>query len=170
LNTTIYGKVAPGNYTGIVFVNGVPESLNHAGPAESAIPPLDDMTMFWNWLGGYRFIVAELAPVASDGGVGDGGEPLTPSFVHVGSTGCTGSAASGYVCARKARNQVRLMGFNTATSVVVADLAAVFRNSDLRSAPECHSVAENCRAPYAALGVNMDTGAALDQQQVFRLE
>jgi uncharacterized repeat protein (TIGR04052 family) len=196
LNTTIRGRVPVGDYEGIVFINGVPESLNHAGPAETAVAPLDDVTLFWNWLGGYRFVVAELLPVggghdasthdasvaddgavadAGDGAVADAGAPMghgvsEAAFVHIGSTGCTGTAAMGFSCTRQARNEVRLMAFNPATNSVVADLAAVFKTTDLQAPPQCHGIATACAAPYAALGIDMNSGMPTTSQQVFRVE
>jgi hypothetical protein len=212
LNTTIRGRVPVGEYDGIVFVNGVPLSLNHAGPAETAAAPLDDVTLFWGWQGGYRFVIAELLPVAgghdagghdagghdagghdvadpdagahdagghdagdaghggSDAGGHGGHMTSTAAFLHMGSTGCSGTPAAGFSCARQARNEVRLTGFNPLTSTVVADLAAVFKTSNLQSPPQCHGIAATCAAPYAAFGVDMDTGKATTTQQVFRVE
>jgi hypothetical protein len=214
--------VPVGEYDGIVFVNGVPESLNHAAPAETAAAPLDDVTLFWGWLGGYRFLVAELLPVGAghdagtmdagghdagdrdaadpdggaldaaeadaaapqDAGLGDagadagadaggghaGGQTASAAFLHVGSTGCGGSPAAGFSCTRQARNEIRLSGFNPATNTVVADLEAVFKTSDLTAPPQCHGIAASCIAPYAAFGVDMDTGKPLTTQQVFHVE
>lgn len=201
VNTTITGKVAAGEYEGIVFVNGVPEALNHAGPVETADPPLDDVTLFWGWLSGYRFIVAELLAVEGahgdagvDAGHGDGGLPQAEAgvdgggpgdggahgggghgssgaaAVHVGSTGCLGNQGAGFSCTRQARNEVRLAGFDPASSFVIADLAEVFKNSDLLQPPQCHGVAPVCAAPYAAFGVDMETGEPNASQQVFRVE
>lgn len=193
VNTVIRGKVPAGTYDGIVFVNGVPEELNHAGPAESAGAPLDDVTLFWSWLGGYRFIVAELLPMGSahdagqsdaalaDGGahaaVPDGGADAATghsgsaaAFVHIGSTGCSGTPSSGFDCVRKARNEIRLHSFDPAHNVVVADLAEVFKASDLSAPPQCHGVAPPCSAPYAAFGIDMNTGNPAATQQVFRVE
>jgi hypothetical protein len=215
LNTTIKGKVAAGEYEGIVFVNGVPEALNHAGPAESAEPPLDDTTLFWNWLSGYRFIIAELLPVgaaghvdggadgggAHDAGAGDGGHAAdggaagadgghdadggaggdaghggdghgasAAAFVHIGSTGCGGISGAGFSCMRLARNEIRLDGFDVNTNYVVADLAEVFKTSDLHQPLQCHGIAAPCAAPYSALGIDMETGQPNESQQVFRVE
>jgi uncharacterized repeat protein (TIGR04052 family) len=200
VNTTITGKVAAGAYAGIVFVNGVPEELNHAGPAETADPPLDDVTMFWGWLSGYRFIVAELLPVGSadgdggtDGGHGDSGPQQTDAaaadggltdggahggghgaseaaFVHIGSTGCEGDQRAGFSCTRQARNEIRLEDFDPESSFVVADLAEVFKAIDLSQPPQCHGVSAPCVAPYAACGIDMETGEPSADQQVFRVE
>lgn len=199
INTEIRGKVPVGTYDGVVFVNGVPEELNHAGPAETAGAPLDDVTLFWNWLGGYRFIVAELLPIGGhdagqpdaalgthadggvDAGVHDAGTAATSdagaghgaslaAFVHIGSTGCSGTPSTGFECTRKARNEIKLSGFDPTRNTIIADLAEVFRASNLMAPPQCHGVAAPCAAPYAAFGIDMNTGNPAATQQVFRVE
>jgi uncharacterized repeat protein (TIGR04052 family) len=193
VHTTITGTVAPGTYDGVVFVNGVPEELNHAAPAETAGAPLDDVTLFWGWLGGYRFIVAELGAVTADAGVdasvndaghedaghdggaphGDGGTSHGGSgaaAVHIGSTGCSGNQSAGFSCSRQARNEIRLTGFDPERNAIIADLGKVFETSDLLQPPVCHGVAPQCAAPYAAFGIDLDTGEPLETQQVFRVE
>lgn len=211
VNTTITGKVPAGEYDGVVFVNGVPEELNHAGPAETAGAPLDDVTLFWSWLGGYRFIIAELLSAqpmldagSHDAGPADGGTPdASPAdgavqdagsaeagadgggagghgggqgatagaaFVHIGSTACSGAPATGFSCTRKARNEIRLADFDPSRDTIVADLAAVFKESDLSKPPQCHGIDAPCVAPYAAFGVDMNTGNPSATQQVFRVE
>lgn len=72
LNSTITGKVPPGNYVGIVFSTAVPEELNHADP--TTLPaPLQAGGLSWGWLFGYRFIVAEVAAEPHHGGEGGAG-------------------------------------------------------------------------------------------------
>jgi uncharacterized repeat protein (TIGR04052 family) len=72
LNSTITGKVPPGNYVGIVFSTAVPEALNHADP--TTLPaPLQAGGLSWGWLFGYRFIVAEVKAEAHHGGEGGAG-------------------------------------------------------------------------------------------------
>jgi hypothetical protein len=233
VNTTIRGRVPAGDYDGIVFVNGVPEELNHQR-VETAAAPLDEVTMYWNWQSGYRFVVAELALVdasladggAHDAGTGDaggghnadagdaggghdagtgdaggghnadagdaggghdagagdaggghgadGGGPHggggEAAFVHIGSTACTGTATAGFSCMRQARNEVRLSGFDPARSQVVGDLSAIFKTSNLRTPLQCHGIAAPCAAPYAALGIDMNSGNPTPSQLVFRVE
>ena len=72
LNSTITGKVPPGNYVGIVFSTAVPEELNHADP--TTLPaPLQAGGLSWGWLFGYRFIVAELVAEPHQSGEGGAG-------------------------------------------------------------------------------------------------
>jgi uncharacterized repeat protein (TIGR04052 family) len=180
VNTILTGKVPEGDYTGVVFVNGVPESRNHQNIAV-AKAPLQDASTHWGWQGGYRFIMAELRPTQleiledagidehEDAGVAQHGGGGVASSIHVGSLGCSGSNAAGYTCTRSNRNRVRLSGWKP-SSVIVADLGRVFANSDLHEPLECHGPSPACSALYARLGVDLDSGEPLDTQAVFRLE
>jgi uncharacterized repeat protein (TIGR04052 family) len=168
-NTTITGKVPVGDYSGIVFVNGVPESINHQNIAV-AKPPLQDASTYWGWQSGYRFIMAELLPTAqpdADAGVDPTGGA---SFVHIGTGGCTGANATGFTCARANRNAIKLDDFDPETDTVVADLGKVFANVNLETGLECHGPSPACNALYSALGLELATGKALDAQEVFRVE
>ncbi|MET0343652.1 MAG: MbnP family copper-binding protein [Polyangiales bacterium] len=190
VNVTITGKVPPGTYNGIVLVNGVPETLNHGNPATAA-QPLRAPGASWDWLSGYRFVMAELAPQAPgmDGGVpmpsghgdagagdagagGHGGGPGSASAIHVGSTGCTGmiGTAGAITCAKPNRNRVKLTSFNPTTQSIVADLSAVFANIDLAAGSQCHGMGASCPTGFAALGVDFANGQAAATQTVFRVE
>ncbi len=160
VNTRITGKVPRGEYTGIVFVNGVPETLNHQN-LTLAKAPLQDASTHWGWAMGYRFIMTAIA-VAGDGG--------GSKFVHIGSGGCTGTNMDGYECARPNRNRVVLTEFDPANDVIVADLGKVFEAIDLGSTIECHGPAPECGPAYAVFGIDLGNGSALGSQQVFRAE
>ncbi|MET0340911.1 MAG: MbnP family copper-binding protein [Polyangiales bacterium] len=186
-NTVVTGRVPPGRYRGLRFVNGVPTAINHGDPATAAAP-LRMPGVNWNWLQGNRFVIAEMvrAPDAMDGGVvtaTDAGAPssgggghnassATPglAIVHVGSTNCGGSTATGFTCAKPNRNAVALPGFDPAVNTVVADLGAVFAGTDLDDGLLCHAAGAQCAAPLSALGIDVATGAPLATQQVFRFE
>lgn len=71
-NMVITGTVPPGTYQGVVFVNGVSESLNHGNPAV-APEPLQAPGAHWTWNSGYRFMMAELLPVNAHDGTTDAG-------------------------------------------------------------------------------------------------
>jgi len=155
VNVTVTGRVAPGAYTGLAFRVGVPESLNHDDPA-LAPAPLAAGTMSWGWLSGYKFLRADLG-TESAGGV-----------LHLGSTGCTGDPATDSVtCARANRPEVTLVGFDAATSRVVADVGRLFAGLDLDSAGPCHSAGEACGAMFESLGVDLTSGASTGAQSVF---
>lgn len=116
---------------------------------------------------------------AGHGGAGDAGGGMHHggaagvSEVHIGSTGCSGTPAQildGGLpsCAKRNRNRVFLSDFTT-DQVVVADLGAAFANVDLRVGGVCHSAGPSCAAPFAAFGVDFESGSALSTQQVFRV-
>jgi len=171
-NTTITGKVPPGDYRGVVLVIGVPEQLNHILPTQGPAP-LQAPGAFWDWNVGYRFVMAELAQVPEatlDGGLtADGGLPGYGVF-HLGSFGCSGTPPA-ITCTRANRAVVRLPSFNPATNQIVADLGAFFTNVDLTKQVACHGVnPANCAAPFEAVGVDLDAGVPLPSQRVFRVE
>lgn len=209
-NMIITGTVPAGTYDGIVFVNGVPPSLNNASPS-NAPAPLKAPGVHWGWTDGYRYTMAELLPVidapdggqldaglhgradggfldsgsshdAGEGGHGDAGSEQEghvgggASFVHTGSTGCTGAPGSalGITCAgasfRANRAVVRLPRFNPATDTVVADLAAIFSRVDLERGVQCHGRGPACAPMFTALGIDPDTGEPSSSQSVFRVE
>jgi uncharacterized repeat protein (TIGR04052 family) len=176
INTTITGKVAPGDYTGIVFVNGVPESLNHQN-LTAAKPPLQDASTYWGWASGYRFIMTGVIVDAADrsapAGDADGGASSSnngTNIVHVGAAGCTMTGTTGFTCTRPNRTRIKLDDFNVETSSIVADLGKVFEGIDLKDVVECHGPGPECGPAFAAFGVGLDTGAAIDGQSVFRVE
>jgi hypothetical protein len=206
-NLQITGSVPVGDYTGLVFTNGVPEALNHADPGQSP-ELLKARQAHWSWVGGYRFVIAGLMPALhapADGGahplpplgdagldggldasVHDGGaheagaheppdhgDPAGATEVHIGSTGCTGTpgGAIPITCKNANRNRVQLSGFNPALNVVAADLAAVFAKVDLANGGICHSSGPLCAAPFAAFGVDFESGLpSAAPQTVFRVE
>lgn len=198
-NMVIRGKVPAGEYTGVSFSNGVPNPLNHGNPSE-APQPLRARSAHWSWIGGYRFVMAGLLPAESasmdagahepqphapqlDGGAGDAGEGGVHgggghggggrgTEVHVGSMGCSGTIvdASSIACQKPNRNRVELTGFDPSNSTIVADLAAVFAGVDLSEGSVCHSSGPRCAAPFQALGVDFESGAASSAQSVFRIE
>jgi uncharacterized repeat protein (TIGR04052 family) len=156
-NTSVTGKVPPGDYTGIAFRVGVPESINHEDPATQPAP-LAAGNMAWGWLAGYRFLRAEL------GAEGGGG------VFHLGSAACTGDPAAGSVaCARPGRASVSLTGLDVATGTIVADVGALFAGSDLTSSTVCHSSGAACAPLFDRLGVSLETGQTAGAQSVFRM-
>ena len=63
-----------------------------------------------------------------------------------------------------------MTGFDPTTGSVIADLAAAFAGVDLARDSVCHARGEQCAAMFAAIGVDLETGAALGMQHVFRVE
>ncbi len=154
-------RVPEGDYRGIRFTIGVPFELNHADPL-TAEPPLDDTAMHWHWRSGYKFIRAGIAR-------GD-----TKFVLHTGSVACEGTVQDITGCKRPNRHTVELPDYVPGGGHQInVDLAELFRGTDLESddGMECISAPDDasCVAPFAALGLDFDTGEAGPPQRVFRL-
>lgn len=164
LNDEITGKVPEGDYEGVAFVNGVPEELNHADPATLAAP-LQKGNLTWGWLPGFRFLKAEL--------VQDAMPPAVPGngWAHSGSTACTGNPKMGTVsCAKKNRNKVKLENFDPDTNVIVADVGAIFKGTDMTQDKQCHGSGAACDSMFEQLGIDYETGNPMATQSVYRVE
>jgi hypothetical protein len=74
------------------------------------------------------------------------------------------------MCTRPNRSNVVLTGFDPATSVIVADIGAIFASFNLSQTNECHGTGAVCGPMYTALGVDPVSGAALATQAVYRVE
>jgi uncharacterized repeat protein (TIGR04052 family) len=175
MNDLVTGTVPAGTYSGIVFRNGVPDALNHGDPL-NAPAPLQPAAMTWGWLFGYKFVKAELA--ATGHPTGDAAPGL--GLLHLGSVGCSNptddagnpnfNAPPAVACTQANRNEIRLTGFHLGSSVIVADIGAIFRAVDLTQDHQCHSEGPSCPSMFAAAGVDTTTGAALVTQSVYRVE
>jgi uncharacterized repeat protein (TIGR04052 family) len=156
-NSTITGRVAPGEYDGVAFRIGVPEAINHANPATQPAP-LAAGNMAWGWLAGYRFLRAELGAEAGGG------------VLHLGSAACTGDPVAGSVsCARPNRADVALTGFDVGTDTIIADIGAIFASTDLGAATLCHSTGAACEPMFASFGLALASGQSGGGQNVFRV-
>lgn len=163
-NTKITGTVPKGRYTGIRFSNGVPEKLNHGDPTDAQDPLSEFGDLSWGWLGGFRFIKAEVREVSDAADFGCG-------VAHVGSTACSGDPDEGTVkCRKPNRNLIELVEFDPELDVIVIDVAKVFEGNDLTKASECHSTGANCEPMFEALGIGLEDGEPLDAQSVFRVQ
>lgn len=165
-NLVITGKVPDGVYTGVVFSNGVPEALNHL--EQSTQPaPLDVTDLYWAWLSGYRFFVAELRQT-DVGELDDDAGVVLPGtgLLHIGSTACRKDKG----CVKPNRNRIALSDFDPDRDVIVADLAAVFADTDLQQNMQCHASDAFCEPMFERLGVSWDSGESLpDAQRVYRV-
>lgn len=164
-NNVITGKVPAGDYNGVVFSNGVPEALNHLDQSTQPAP-LDITDLYWAWLSGYRFMVAELMAdgepaVEDDAGVAQPGIGL----MHIGSTSCRKDRG----CTKKNRAEVRLEDFKPDSDVIVADIAAIFSSTDISQDMQCHAADEICAPMFERLGVDFATGESTGEQKVFRV-
>ncbi|TVR04373.1 MAG: metallo-mystery pair system four-Cys motif protein [Deltaproteobacteria bacterium] len=120
LNDIVTG-LAPGAVTGLRFDIGVPFELNHID-ASTAPSPLNQTALFWNWLGGYKFIRLE--------GATDG---LPAGWqLHLGSTACVaGDGPGARECANGNRIAVTFPEFDPAADTIVLDVAALLADADL---------------------------------------
>ncbi len=149
--THLLGRAPSGDYTGVAFKVGVPESLNHLD-APTAAPPLNIPGMWWSWSGGYKFARIEVRTSAN------------PFFYfHLGATSCMGTIGNGFSCAYGNRGEVVLNGMDLSRDAVRVDLAALLAGVDVNRAPDgmtdrlagCMSFAGDpeCPAMFGALGL-----------------
>lgn len=150
-NGTLRGLAKGLHYHKLTFTLGVPFEQNHQDAAAAAAP-LNSTAMFWNWMGGYKFLKIDGVTT---------GLPMGHNL-HVGSTGCVAGATPNSVASCSAPNRVRvtLNDFTPETNVVVLDLAALMSTSNLdtnlaMSAPGCMSGATDtdCGPFFAKLGL-----------------
>jgi uncharacterized repeat protein (TIGR04052 family) len=177
LNMQITGTAPEGNYVGIAFSTSVPVDLNHQDPLDLPAP-LQPTDMSWGWLFGYKFIKAELvevaSPMAMDAGA-DAGMPMAGAAIfHLGSTACQNladaSAAMMVECGNANRNEVLLSEFDPSDNTIVLDVAELFAEADLSGMVMCHSMGDGCAPMFPTVGVDLASGAALDEQTAFRVE
>jgi uncharacterized repeat protein (TIGR04052 family) len=165
--TFLQGTVPAGRYSGLRFTLGVPFEYNHQAK-ESGAAPLGVSTLYWSWLGGYKFLRLE------------GNTPGMPTGYnfHLGSTRCQTSAPNVVTaCEAPNRVEVELSGFNPERGApVVLDLAALFSGSNLDtnqlgSNPGCMSAPDDadCVPLFQRLGLPFaGEPAAPGGQVIFR--
>jgi len=163
-NTALRGMAKGAHYQAISFTIGVPFEQNHQDAAAAAAP-LNSTAMFWNWMGGYKFLKIDGVTT---------GLPMGHN-IHIGSTGCVAGATPNSVasCSTANRLRVTLQGFNPETKAVVLDLAALVAGSNLdtnlaMSAPGCMSAPTDtdCGPIFAKMGLPF-AGAAAGVQGAF---
>jgi len=187
MHAEVTGAVPRGRYTGVRFTVGVPFELDHLDPTV-APSPLNMTAMFWTWQSGYKFIRAEVLVVPSQAfpaaaeareaqtqipaeGVRSRGFP-----VHIGSTGCGGTArtnAPPEECAHPNRTVVTLQDFDSVRDVVIFDIGRLLAGSDVtrntpNTAPGCMSGEDDpdCVPIMKSLGIAVQ-GAAATPETVF---
>jgi uncharacterized repeat protein (TIGR04052 family) len=148
LRDVVVGKAPAGRYSAVNFDLGVPFKLNHADVTK-APSPLNVQAMWWNWQGGYKFVRIDLRT--------DSPAPDNTWLIHLGSTGCAGDMTSGggmnmnadssqppkMPCKNSNLASISLKEFDPQNSVVVADLAGLLKNVNVREStpkpPGCMS-------------------------------
>ena len=160
MNNAISGTLPAGAYRGLRFVLGVPFDRNHADPL-AASAPLDDSAMHWHWRSGYKFLRAGLT-TGADG-----------FWIHLGSTGCEGTAGNISTCRQPNRVRVELDDFVPGEDTVVVDFSALLDGTSLsdREPSDCSSAPSeaSCQAPFAAFGLEFGSRDPAVPQSVFRL-
>ncbi len=159
-HSVIRGSVAGQSFRALEFTLGVPFADNHADPLQ-AEPPLGDPDMHWHWRGGYKFLRAGLKNVSDS------------FWLHLGSTGCSGTIRNISGCNAPNRVTVRLENFAPGDMVLV-DLAALVADGRLQDTTptDCSSgpAEKHCAAAFAALGLDHATGRKDGEQQLFSLQ
>ena len=191
------GTVATGAYVGLRFTLGVPFDLDHVD-SSAAPSPLNMTAMLWSWQNGYKFLRAEVSPVAekpattamsptqppmSHGPSGKDAPMRTRNSasgfpVHLGSTGCASAApdsSPGAECKNPNRSVITLTQFDPAKDVVVFDLSKLLAHSDLSAnsadtAPGCMSFEgdPDCIPIMEALGIPYGGSPAKPQVVFYR--
>lgn len=157
LHDAIDGRAPEGEYVGVRFRVGVPESLNHANAA-AAPTPMNLTAMWWSWNAGYKFVRLEGRSSAFEGW-----------RLHLGSTGCTGDMMGTASCTTANVVDVALDGFDAKTDTLVLDLDALLATStlgDTGGAPGCMSGADDtdCGPIFEALGLPFGDAPAGEQR------
>lgn len=166
-NTVLKGNAKGGHYHKLSFTLGVPFDQNHQDAA-AAQAPLNSTAMFWNWMGGYKFLKVDGTTT---------GLPMGHNL-HVGSTACQMGATPNSVssCTNPNRPRITLDEFNPELNTVVLDLAALMDGANLdtnlaMSAPGCMSTPTDtdCAPLFLHLGLPFG-GAAAGTQTFFKVQ
>lgn len=125
MNMAITGTAPTGTFTELRFRMGVPAERNHLDVAASQAP-LNINSMYWGWLGGYKYLRFEGRTTGQPDGF----------FFHLGATDCTGLPMRGEprVCVNGNRPEIRVAlpaDFTPATHRFVVDVAHWMANVDL---------------------------------------
>jgi uncharacterized repeat protein (TIGR04052 family) len=157
----ITGSAPAGDYVGVSFTIGVPFARNH-GDLTAQAPPLSVTRMFWSWNSGHKFI-------RLDGRTATGRNWV----LHLGSTGCTPSDAVNRPptsCTERNTVPVEFAAFDLARDTIVADVAALYRDSNLeanqpQTAAGCMSgpTDRDCAPIFRVLGLPFGDAPAAPQ-------
>jgi len=166
LNDSIAGTVPAGQYAGLSFTLGVPFNKNHTDLTTQP-PPLNLTALAWVWNAGRKFARLDFASTGLPRGFA----------VHLGSTGCTPNDTKITVpitCREPNRPHIVLSQFDVRTDIVIADLAALLKDSNVdvnqpNTASGCMSSQDDaeCAPLFAHLGLPF-AGKPAGQQDFFR--
>lgn len=118
----IEGTVPAANYRGLRFTLGVPEEKNHTDL--TAMPsPLNLTAMSWTWNAGRKFARLDFSSTGAPRGY----------TLHLGSTGCAPDG-SRTKCRAPNRSEIEIPAFDPAHDVVLADLKALLKDTNVDEA------------------------------------
>lgn len=161
-NAVVTGSVPEGTYKGLRFRLGVPTPVNHQDPAQLGAP-LEAGGMSWNWLKGFKFLNVEVQSVTASAE-----QEATTGKFHLGSTACSNNDLTQDIeCSKPNRGEVFLPNYRLGQDSVIADLGALFAQSDLSTNQVCHSGQDACAPMFAQVGVDWATGAPAAEQSMF---
>jgi uncharacterized repeat protein (TIGR04052 family) len=165
-NDHVAGHVPAGRYTGLRFTVGVPFNKNHTDLTTQP-PPLNLTALSWVWNAGRKFARLDFSSTGMPRGYS----------IHLGSTGCTPNETQITVptqCRAPNRPEVEIAGFDPSRDVVIADLAALLKDSNVdvnqeHTAAGCMSGPEDsdCAPLFANFGLQFG-GKAGGRQTFFR--
>jgi uncharacterized repeat protein (TIGR04052 family) len=166
MNDQVTGVVPAGHYTGLSFTLGVPFNKNHTD-LTSQPPPLNLTALAWVWNAGRKFARLDFSSTGLPRGFA----------IHLGSTGCTPNDTKITVptqCSQPNRPHVLLPEFDFRTDAVIADLAALLKDSNVdknqeNTASGCMSGPDDadCAPLFANLGLPFG-GKVPGKQSFFR--
>ncbi len=166
MNDHVSGQVPAGHYTGLQFTLGVPFNKNHT-ELTSQPPPLNLTALNWVWNGGRKFARLDFSSTGMPHGYA----------IHLGSTGCTPNQTKITVptqCSEPNRPEIAFSTFNPSGDVVIADLAALLKDSNVdvnqaNTAAGCMSAKDDadCAPLFANFGLPFG-GKPAGPQSFFR--
>jgi len=110
-------------YRGVRFTLGVPFEKNHT-ELTSMPSPLNLTALSWVWNAGRKFARLDFSSTGAPRGYA----------IHLGSTGCTPNETKTTLptqCAQPNRAEIEIADFDLSRDVVLADLAALLKDSDV---------------------------------------
>jgi uncharacterized repeat protein (TIGR04052 family) len=126
-NHQIVGTVpAESAFKGIRFTLGVPFEKNHTDLTKMS-SPLNLTALAWVWNAGRKFARLDFSSTGAPRGYA----------IHLGSTGCTPDDTKTTIptkCSAPNRAEVEILGFNPQKDVILADIAALLKDSDVNAA------------------------------------
>jgi uncharacterized repeat protein (TIGR04052 family) len=166
MNDRVVGRVAAGHYSKLRFSVGVPFNKNHTDLTVQP-PPLNLTALSWVWNAGRKFARIDFSSTGSPRGYA----------IHLGSTGCTPNQTKITIpthCTEPNRPEIEISGFDPSRDVVIADLAALLKDSNVDTNQEntaigCMSAPDDsdCAPLFANLGLPF-AGKPAGKQTFFR--